>query len=690
MTYPPAEWHAVVDHLHGHPVHDPYRWLEDPASPETQSWLAAQDDLWRGHAAALPGRDRLHARVGELSGTGMIGTPMWRGQRRFFLRQTAAQEHAVLYTAGSDGAEDLLVDPVALDPGGTTTLDHWQPDRDGRVLAYQLSRRGTEQSELYILDVGTRRIIDGPIDRCRYSPIAWLPGGEAFYYVRAVPGRLSSRRVYLHRVATPPAHDVLIFGSDRDETTSYGLGISQDGRWLTISASRAAVRHNDLWLADLAASAAEEPELRVVQEGADARTVVDVGRDGRMYIVTDLGAPRGRLCVGDPAHPQHGAWRDLVPADPAAVLGDFTILDGPELERPVLLVGWIRHAISEISVHDLVTGERLGDVPLPGLGSIGSISARSTGGHEAWFTYTDSVTPTAVHRYDARTGQTTPWAGAPGAVALSDVAARQITYTSADGTPVRMVVLAQPSAAAGPRPTLLYGYGGFGLPLTPTYSSYALAWVEAGGVFVTANLRGGGEEGEQWHRDGMLDRKQNVFDDFVAAAEMLIADGWTTPGQLGICGESNGGLLVGAVLTQRPELFAAAVCSAPLLDMVRYERSGLGPAWTGEYGSVADPDQFHWLLAYSPYHRVRAAVDYPAVLFTVFGGDSRVDPLHARKMCAALQRASAGDRPILLRHEGDVGHGARAVSRSVRLAGDMLAFLAAHTGLEPSCDEGPR
>ncbi|MGH3941877.1 MAG: prolyl oligopeptidase family serine peptidase [Pseudonocardiaceae bacterium] len=683
VTYPPAERHAVVDRLHGHLVHDPYRWLEDSASPETKRWLAAQDGLWQSHAAALPGRDRLHARVAELSSTGMIMAPMWRGERQFSLRQTAEQEYAVLYTAGLDGVEEVLVDPVAIDPGVVTTLDMWQPDQRGRLLAYQLSRRGEERSELYVLDVDTRLVVDGPIDRCRYSPVAWLPGGGAFFYVRAVPGEVAySRRVYLHRVGTPAETDALIFGSGRDETTSYGLGISEDGRWLVISASCGA-SHNDLWLADLSTSAPEEPDLRVIQEGMDAQTVVDVGRDGRMYILTNLASPRGRLCVGDPAHPGADTWRDLVKSDPAAVIGGFTILDGPDLERPVLLVCWIRHAISEISIHDLVTGERLGNVPLPGLGSIGSISAHPTGGHEAWFTYTDSVTPVSVHRYDARTGETTLWARAPGAVAVPDVEARHITYASADGTPVRMVALAKPSSA-GPRPTILYGYGGFGLPLTPTYSSYALAWVEAGGVFVTANLRGGGEEGEQWHRDGMLERKQNVFDDFIAAAERLIADGWTTAEQLGISGESNGGLLVGAALTQRPDLFAAAVCSAPLLDMVRYERFGLGPSWTGEYGSASDPDQLSWLLAYSPYHHVRDAVDYPAVLFTVFGSDSRVDPLHARKMCAALQSVTAGARPIVLRHESDVGHGARAVSRAVGLAADMLAFLAAHTGLELS------
>jgi prolyl oligopeptidase len=682
MRYPPAERQPVVDHLHGHLVPDPYRWLEDPASPETQTWLAAQHDLWRSHAAELPRRDRLHARVAELTTTGLITAPMWRGQRWFFLRQSAQQEHPVLYSTGPDGVEEVLVNPIALDPHGTIALDRWQPDQHGQLLAYQLSQRGDERSKLYILDVDTRHIIDGPIDRCRYSPVAWLPSGEAFFYVRAVAGQATHpRRIYLHQVGTPAADDILIFGSGRDETTSYGLGISHDGRWLTISASHAATPHNDLWLADLSTSSPAEPDLRVAQKDVNARTVLNVGRDGRMYILTNLGAPRGRLCVGDPAHPKHDNWRDLVRADPEAVLSDFTILDGQDLRRPVLLVGWTRHAISEISVHDLATGARLGDVPLPGLGSVGSLAAHPTGGHEIWFTYTDSVTPVAVHRYDARTGETTLWANTPGTAIVPDVKAHQITVTSPDGTPIRMVVLAR-TTAPGPRPTILYGYGGFGLPLTPTYSSYILAWVEAGGIFATANLRGGGENGEEWHRAGMLDRKKNVFDDFIAAAEKLIADGWTTPGQLGICGESNGGLLVGAALTQRPELFAAVVCSAPLLDMVRYERFGLGATWRGEYGSASDPHQLRCLLAYSPYHHVREGVDYPAVLFTVFGGDSRVDPLHARKMCAALQTATVGTRPILLRHEDDVGHGTRAASRAVGLAADMLAFFAAHTGLD--------
>ncbi|GAA3089209.1 prolyl oligopeptidase family serine peptidase [Streptosporangium carneum] len=674
MIYPPAEREPVVDHLHGRAVPDPYRWLEDAASPRTRSWLAAQDELWRGHAATLAGRDGWHARVAELTGVGMAGPPLWRGDRRFFTRRTAEQEHPVLYTTAPGETDRALVDPGTLDPGGLTTLDHWQPDAEGRLLAYQLSRSGDERSHLYVMDVGSGEVVEGPIDRCRYSPVAWLPDGKAFFYVR-------DRRVCLHRLGTAAEDDAVILPDER----SYGLGVSPDGRWLTISA--AAGGGNDLWLADLSASPPERPALRVIQRGTGAVTVPAVGPDGRLYLLTTVDAPRGRLCVADPERPEPDGWTELVGPDPEAVIGDFAIADGP-----VLLVGWTRHATSEISLHDLATGERLGEVPLPGLGSTGRMSTRPEGGPEVWFTYTDSVTPGSVHRYDTRTGRTSLWAAAPGAVEVPELETHRLVYASADGTPVRMVVLARPGE--GPRPTILYGYGGFGRPLVPSYSSYVLPWVEAGGVFALAQLRGGGEEGAEWHRAGMLDRKQNAFDDFAAAAEHLIADGWTTADQLAACGESNGGLLVGAALTQRPELFAAAVCSAPLLDMVRYERFGMGPSWRSEYGSADDPEQLGWLLGYSPYHRVVDGADYPATLLATFGGDSRVDPLHARKMCAALQWATSGSRPVVLRHEGDVGHGSRAVSRSVGLAADMLAFLARHTGLadhlpDPGQDRKP-
>jgi prolyl oligopeptidase len=717
-SYPDAPRQDVSDNLHGRLVADPYRWLEDPASEQTRAWLAAQDALYAAELAQLPGRERLAARLAQLLGAGLVSSPVWRGDRQFFLRRDGGQEHAVLYTSGPPGTagspgpsgampEDqpaepgrVLIDPTVIDKNGTTTLDGWQPDHEGRLLAYQLSEGGREESVLRIMDVATGEVVDGPIERTRYTGIAWLPGGKAFYYVRRLaPDEVPAgedqfhRRIYLHRVGTPADADVMIHGHGLEKTNYYGVGVSQDGRWLVIESSAGTAPRNDVWIADLTTADESAPELRVLQQGIDAQVSVRAGKDGRLYLLTDRDAPRGRLAVADPADPafpDYGCWQDLVPQDPEAVLTDFAILDGPELERPLLLASWTRHAISEISVHDLATGARTGMVELPGLGSVSAVRARPDGGHEAWLSYTDHATPPVVIHYDGRTGATLTWARSPGAVDVPDVRAEQVPFTSADGTTVRMLILSAggtgPDAAGQrePRPTILYGYGGFNVSLTPAYSAQVLSWVEAGGVYVVAGLRGGSEEGEEWHRAGMRERKQNVFDDFAAAAENLIAGGWTTAEQLAIMGGSNGGLLVGASVTQRPELFAAVVCSAPLLDMVRYELFGLGETWNDEYGTAADPEELGWLLGYSPYHHVQAGISYPPVLFAIFDGDTRVDPLHARKMCAAMQAATSApltDRPILLRRERDVGHGARAVSRTVGMASEELAFLAAHTGL---------
>jgi prolyl oligopeptidase len=763
LRYPHTPRLDVADRIFGHVVRDPYRWLEDADLAETRAWQAAQDALFAEYAAALPDREALAARIAELVRAGSVSPPAWRGDRQFFLRRTPDQDHAVLLTAGPGSPEEaaarperVLIDPMGIDPSGVTTLDAWQPDKEGQLLAYQLSEGGDEESVLRVMDVATGQDVDGPIDRCRYSGVAWLPGtsssrgpaGKAFYYVRRLPPEAVPegeeqyhRRVYLHRVGTPASEDVTIFGEGRDKTSYYGAQVSRDGRWLMISASVGTAPRNDLWLADLTASDEAAPELRVVQEGLDARTGLRAGRDGRLYVHTDLDAPRGRLAVADPAYPGPAGWRDLIGERADAVLGGYAILDGAELRRPVLLAGWTRHAISEITVHDLATGEQTGSVPLPGLGSIGGINERPEGGHEAWFSYTDNTTPVIIEHYDGRSGQVRQWARAPGSVDVPPVRAEQVTYESKDGTAVRMLIIsggdpdstgtagagagtagvgagtagagagttgagaaaADPGAARAARPTILYGYGGFGVSLTPAYTASILAWVEAGGVYAIASLRGGGEEGEAWHRAGMRENKQHVFDDFYAAAERLITDGWTMPRQLAISGGSNGGLLVGAAITQRPDLYAAAVCSAPLLDMVRYERFGLGETWNDEYGTASDPEQLDWLLSYSPYHHVREGASYPAVLFTVFDSDTRVDPMHARKMCAALQHAAAAApgspdeaaagpgspdearegraaRPVLLRREVSAGHGARAVSRSVSLAADTLAFAACHTG----------
>lgn len=693
-SYPPAPRQDIVEDLHGHRVADPYRWLEQPDSEETKEWSAAQRELFEAHSATWPGKDRLRARMQELIRIGAISAPSWRGDRQFFMRRVAEQEHAVLLTVdpfAEGGRERVLIDPMTLDPSGLTTLDGWQPSKDGRLLAYQLSEGGTEESLLRVMDVSTGEIVDGPIDRSRYTPVAWLPDSKAYYYVRRLHPDLVPegeaqyhRKIYLHTVGADPDTDVLIFGEGLEKTNYYDVSVSRDGRWLTVVASPGTAPRNDLWLADLSIAPIERPYLTVIQQGVDCYTSCVVGRDGRLYVFTDLGAPRGRLCVASPQQPTAEHWTDLIPEDPEAVLSDYTVLDGPELgDSPVLLCSWTRHAVGELTVHDMSTGARRGEVPLPGVGSISGVGGRPEGGHEAWFGYTDYNSPPSIYRYDARTDTTTLWAEPPGRIEIPAVTTEQIVYSSADGTPVRLFLTYRTGtdpASTGPRPTTLYGYGGFGVSLAPGFSAGVLAWVEAGGVYAVASLRGGGEEGETWHRAGMLADKQNTFDDLHAGAQWLIEHGWTTPAKLSIFGGSNGGLLVGAAMTQRPDLYGAVVCSAPLLDMVRYELFGLGQTWNEEYGTAQKPEELGWLLGYSPYHAVAEGMAYPPLLLTVFGNDTRVDTMHARKFAAALQHANAAQTPILIRDQAEAGHGAQAISRAIEVSVDSLTFAAAHTG----------
>jgi prolyl oligopeptidase len=488
----------------------------------------------------------------------------------------------------------------------------------------------------------------------------------------------------LHTVGQDPEQDVLIFGAGMNMTNYYGVEVSRDGHWLQISASEGTEPRNDLWVADLTTCPADAPAFTLVQGDVDAQTSMTFGRDGRVYVGTDFDAPRGRLAVTEPGAWAPSEWRDLIAEDPGSVLDGFALLDG--LAEDVLLVIRTRSGISELTVHRASDGQEMQRVELPGVGTVAGPVEHIDGGPIAWIVYTDHTTVPTVYQFDGATGELTLDASPPGTVDVPVVSSQQVTYTSKDGTTVRMFVISPTKKPDQPRPTILYGYGGFGIPLSPGYSAAILAWVEAGGVWAIANLRGGGEEGEEWHRDGMLGKKQNVFDDFHAAAQYLIDQGWTTSKQLGIYGGSNGGLLVGAAMTQRPDLYNAVVCVAPLLDMIRYTTSELGPTWTVEYGDPEDPAQFGWLINYSPYHRVQDGTDYPAAMFAVFDNDTRTDPMHGRKMCAAVQHATSGSRPILLRTEGNVGHGARSVDKAVVETADTLAFMAHHTGLANTAD----
>jgi len=689
VRYPDAPRLDLVENLHGHSVADPYRWLEDAADPRTAAWAAAQDELAADLLAGLPTRPVFAERLERLVQAGAVGVPVRRRGRAFSTRRDPGQEHAVLRVIEPDGGVRVLVDPTALDPAGTTTLDAWQPSWEGDRLAYQLSVGGDEESQLFVLDVATGEVVEGPIGRCRYSPVGWLPGGAELFYVRRLAPELVPageeqfhRRVWRHRVGTDPATDVLVHGEGSDPSTYFGARTSADGRWLVVSASVGTAPRDDVWLADLAG----DGQLRELQVGVDAQTAAWVARDGRLWLHTDRDSPRGRLVVADPADPATWApaeWREVVPQQPDGVLTDIALVDGTDGALAVLAVHAV-DATDRLSLWAADGSGPIGQVTDLQPGSISGVSAPPEGGTTAWIGFTDHSTPPSVLRWDAtEPNALTSYEQAPAAAGVLSVQVVEAHATSADGTPVHLFVLSPSGMPDTPRPTVLYGYGGFNVSLTPAYSAQALAWVAAGGVWVVANLRGGSEHGEEWHRAGMREHKQNVFDDFAAAAQHLVAAGWTTPAQLAVMGGSNGGLLVGAMATQHPDLVAAVVCSAPLLDMVRYELFGLGRTWNDEYGTAADPVELGWLLGYSPYHRVVEGTAYPAVLFTTFESDTRVDPLHARKLAAALQHATSAAAPIVLRRELSVGHGARAVSRTVGLAADQLAFLAAHTGLAP-------
>lgn len=687
--YPPAHRLDIEETLAGgRVVRDPYRWLEDPDAVETVVWSTEQDERWAAWAAAHPERAPLADRILALT-PGFRSAPVVIGDRRFWTERAPGQDHAVLLVEDGAGRR-ALVDPNALDPDGTVVLDGWAPSLEGDRVAYLLSSGGDEESTLWVIDVATGFSLEGPIDRVRYSPLAWLPGGEELLYVRRLPPwevpageEAFHRRVYRHRVRShAQTEDELLFGQDGRgpdvEPTAYlGVEVSHDGRYVAVTVSLGTAPRNDLWVAELPA-AGEVPAWRPALVGVDAQAQPAFDRRGNLWVLTDLDAPRRRLVRADPADPAPGSWVDVLGEDPAAVL------DGYALAGEHIVAVRSRHALGEVAVHARADGALQRAVALPGPVSA-DVTGRPDEAPEAWVGWTGWVSPYRVAPLDLATGELGATLPAPPAAAdPPEVDQQVVAYRSADGTEVRMTVLAPPGGERRARPAVLYGYGGFDISLSPSWTSAAAAWVAAGGVWAVANLRGGSEEGEAWHRDGMREHKHHVFEDFEAAADRLVADGWTTPGQLAILGGSNGGLLVGAALTRSPARYRAVVCSAPLLDMVRYERFGLGATWNDEYGTAADPEELGWLLSYSPYHHVEDGVAYPAVLFTIFDNDTRVDPLHARKMAAALQAAtsgSPGDRPVLVRREGEVGHGARSQRRRAVLDADELAFLAACTGL---------
>ena len=681
MPFPPAPRTArdnVVDDVHGAKIADPYRWLEADTSKRVGDWTDEQNERTRAVLDALPQRAGVARRLRELLAVGLLSTPRPIRGRIFHTRREGEQKQSILYVRDSIGAPDrALVDPNALDPAGLTTLDWYYPSHDARYVAYGLSRGGDEMSTLFVIETATGMARPDRIPHTQRSTVAWVEGG--FYYtVHPAPGSVPAgdenyyRRVRFHRLGDDPAKDELVFGEGRPKEDILGVSTSPDSRWVLLIAYKGWAK-SDLYLLD---REHPERELATVMEGRDAIAEGFV-LDDRVWLSTNLDAPNYRIVAAPCEKPGDQEWETVISEGP-------DVIQGFDRTRDRIAVLRLVRATSRLTTHDL-RGADEREIVLPSLGAVEMVDGDRVG-DGVGYTFQSFTQPPIAFVADARTGeaQQVVRLAMPRGLDIANIAVEQTTYPSRDGTPVTMFLVrrtdVQPTGAV---PTLLTGYGGFNISRTPAYFPGAAAWVEAGGLFALPNLRGGGEYGERWHRAGMLGKKQNVFDDFHAAAEALIARGWTSSRNLAVSGGSNGGLLVGAALTQRPDLFAAVYCAVPLLDMLRYQNFRIARFWIAEYGSAEDPVQADWLRKYSPYHNVRAGVRYPPVLFTTAEGDSRVDPMHARKMAALLQAQSEDpESVVLLRVDRDAGHGiGKPFDKQVDDLADQYAFLAWRTGL---------
>jgi prolyl oligopeptidase len=685
MRVPPAPLtprEEVTDTWHGERVVDPYRWLENTENERTRTWTDAQNARTRSVLDALPQRRYFAERLRQLLAVGLLDTPRPVSGRVFHTRRDGTQRQAILYVRDSVDAKDrALVDPNVLDAAGLVTIDWYYPSHDARFVAYGLSRGGDEMSTLHVVEVASGREFAEHIAHTQRSTVAWA--GDGFYYsANPAPGSVAPgdehyhRRVRFHRLGDDPAKDETVFGEGRPKEDIVYARTSPDGRWVLFHAFKGWTR-SDMYLLD---RRAPERGLRVVAEGEHGLSD-GFPRDDGIWIRTNLGAANYQVVRADLERPERAAWRTIVPESEHA-------LEAFHLTRDHIAVVTLERATSRV---DLWTrdGRHDRELALPGLGMVALVSGDPVG-DVVGFTYQSFTVPPIAFTADTRSGAVRELVRLPTPAGFDphSVVVEQTSYASKDGTDVSMFLVHRREVRpTGDVPTVLNGYGGFNISRTPQYIAGAAAWVEAGGLYALPNLRGGGEYGERWHESGMLERKQNVFDDFHAAAEALVARGWTRPERIGISGGSNGGLLTGAALTQRPELFGAVYCAVPLLDMLRYQNFLIARYWIAEYGSAEDPAQYQWLRAYSPYHHVRGGIRYPAVLFTTAEGDSRVDPMHARKMAALMQAQSAEDpdATVLLRVDRDAGHGiGKPLDMQVEDLADQCSFLAWRLRLQPA------
>ena len=685
IQYPSAHKSAVVDDYHGTPVPDPYRWLEDPDAPDTRAWIEAENRITESYLAQIPQRDAIRRRLTQLWNYPKYGAPFHKAGRYFFFKNDGLQNQSVLYKQASLVADaEVLLDPNVLSQDGTVALSTLALSEDGRLLAYGTSASGSDWEEFHVRDIATARDRADHLRWIKFSGAAWTHDGRGFFYSRypetadkALTSVNRFQKVYYHRLGTAQAQDVLVYERPDQPDWGFGAAVTDDGRYVVMNVWLGTDRRNRVHYLDL--RSATRPRVT----GAVTRLLDDfdagygfIGNDGPVfYFLTDLDAPKKRVIAIDTRQPERARWREIIPQ------GE-DVLEGVQIIHDVFVAHYMHDAHSRLRLFAL-DGRFLKDVALPTLGAVASISGERKD-DAMFYAFTSFLYPTTIFRYDFTQGTSSVFKAPAIDFDPSGYETKQVFYTSKDGTRVPMFVTHKKGIKLdGSNPTYLYGYGGFNISLTPSFSVSVLAWLELGGVYAMPNLRGGGEYGEEWHQAGMHEKKQNVFDDFLAAAEYLIAQGYTTPAKLAVGGGSNGGLLVGAAITQRPELFGAALPAVGVMDMLRFHKFTIGWAWVTEYGSADSAAQFPYLYKYSPLHNLKAGTRYPATLITTADHDDRVVPGHSFKFAAALQAAQAGPAPVLIEIETKAGHGAgKPTSKVIEEQADRWAFLVKNLAVE--------
>ena len=677
VRYPESRREAVHDTFHGVKVADPYRWLEQDVreSKEVQQWVAAENEVTQAFLQAIPQRDAIGKRLTQLWNYPKYSAPFQRGGKYFYYKNDGLQNQTVLYVTNSlDEAPRVLIDPNAWSQDGTIALSSASPSDDAKLLAYTASEAGSDWKNLRILNVETGELLEDKLQWIRWGGVDWLPDGSGFYYARypepedgeQYQALALDQMLYFHRIGTSQTDDRLVYRRADHPDWTFSLDLTEDDRYQIITITKSTDDQNMVLYRETGNP--DAPWIELIGDFEHQFWFIG-NRDDNFFFLTDLDAPTKRVVAMSLQKPGRDQVREVIPAR-AETLRSARILNNS------FVASYLKDATTQVQILSL-DGDFIREVKFPGLGTASGFGGRETD-VETFYSFSSYDTPSSIYRYDMQTGESQLWRQSEADFDPALFEVKQIFYESKDGTRVPMFIAHKKDLKRdGNNPTLLYGYGGFNISLTPSFSVSYVTWMEMGGVVAIPNLRGGGEYGEQWHQAGKTVRKQNVFDDFIAAAEWLIAEKYTCSEKLAIQGGSNGGLLVGAVMTQRPNLFGACLPAVGVMDMLRYQHFTAGRFWVDEYGTPDEKDEFHALIKYSPYHNIRPGVSYPATLISTADTDDRVVPMHSFKFGAALQHAQAGPAPILIRIETRAGHGAgKPTSKRIENIADHWAFLA--------------